>query len=81
MELTSQNPGYFLPQQFANPANPQVHREATAREILAQMPDGIAAVVAGVGTPGYGRQSKRGSIAGGYYGTPTWVRPRGLMEN
>ena len=52
MELTRQNPGYFLPQQFANPANPQIHRETTAREILAQMPDGIAAVVAGVGTGG-----------------------------
>ena len=52
VELTRENDDYFLPQQFANAANPQVHRQTTAREILAQMPDGIAAIVAGVGTGG-----------------------------
>jgi cysteine synthase A len=52
MELTRENPDYFLPQQFANQANPQAHRMTTAREILAQMPEGIAAIVAGVGTGG-----------------------------
>ena len=52
MELKRQNPDYFLPQQFANPANPRMHRETTAKEILEQMPDGVSAVVAGVGTGG-----------------------------
>ena len=52
MELKRQNPDYFLPQQFSNPANPRMHRETTAREILAQMPEGVTAVVAGVGTGG-----------------------------
>ena len=52
MEMTRDNPDYFLPQQFANQANPQIHRDTTAREILAQMPEGVAAVVAGVGTGG-----------------------------
>ena len=52
MELKRENPGYFLPQQFANQANPRMHRETTAKEIVAQMPEGVAAVVAGVGTGG-----------------------------
>lgn len=51
LELVEQNPNYFMPQQFENPANPQVHRETTAQEILAQM-DRIDAFVAGVGTGG-----------------------------
>src|SRR5256884_2590599 len=33
-ELAGQNPDYFMPQQFKNPANPEVHRKTTAREIL-----------------------------------------------
>ncbi len=41
----------FMPQQFENPANPDVHMRTTAREILADMPD-LAAFVAGVGTGG-----------------------------
>ena len=52
MALKRENPDYFLPQQFANPANPRMHRETTAKEIVAQMPEGVAAVVAGVGTGG-----------------------------
>ena len=52
MEMTRDNPDCFLPQQFANQANPQIHRDTTAREILAQMPEGVAAVVAGVGAAG-----------------------------
>jgi len=43
--------GYFMPQQFKNPANPEVHRETTALEVLAQLPD-LDAFVAGVGTGG-----------------------------
>jgi cysteine synthase A len=43
--------GYFMPLQFANPANPEVHRHTTAAEILDQMPD-LDAFVGGVGTGG-----------------------------
>ena len=52
-ELKSLDPtGVFMPQQFRNPANPQVHRETTAREILAEMDGQLDAFVAGVGTGG-----------------------------
>ncbi len=51
-ELVRQNPGYFLPQQFTNPANPDIHRRTTGREILEQMDSRVDALVAGVGTGG-----------------------------
>ena len=51
-ELTNENPRYFMPQQFENPANPEVHRRTTAREILAATGGKIDAFVAGVGTGG-----------------------------
>jgi len=44
--------GYFMPQQFQNPANPQVHRRTTGPEILRQCPDPIDYLVAGIGTGG-----------------------------
>jgi cysteine synthase A len=50
-EICRSHPGYFMPQQFANPANPQVHRETTAPELLEQF-ERIDAFVAGVGTGG-----------------------------
>ena len=50
-ELLRERSGYFMPQQFTNPANPEIHRRTTAREILDQVPD-IDAFVAGVGTGG-----------------------------
>jgi cysteine synthase A len=52
MELQAANPDYFLPQQFLNPANPEIHRRTTGREILAQMDGEIDVFVAGVGTGG-----------------------------
>ena len=49
-ELQKEN-GWFMPAQFDNPANPKIHRETTAVEILEALPD-VAAFVAGVGTGG-----------------------------
>ncbi len=50
-EIVSENPHYFMPQQFRNPANPEIHRRTTARELLKQF-SRIDAFVAGVGTGG-----------------------------
>lgn len=44
--------GYFMPQQFTNPANPEIHRRTTAREILEDTGGRLDAFVAGVGTGG-----------------------------
>src|SRR6478752_9199332 len=52
-ELCRKNKNHFMPQQFNNPANPEVHRRTTARELIAQLGDkGCDAFVAGVGTGG-----------------------------
>ena len=51
-ELVQKNPGYFMPQQFNNPANPEVHRRTTAEEILRDTGGRLDAFVAGVGTGG-----------------------------
>ena len=50
-EILRENPDYFMPQQFSNPANPEAHRKTTAKEILEQLPQ-IDAFVSGVGTGG-----------------------------
>jgi cysteine synthase A len=50
-EILSEHPDYFMPQQFSNPANPEVHRRTTAPELLQQF-ERIDAFVAGVGTGG-----------------------------
>jgi cysteine synthase A len=52
LELKRENPDYFLPQQFMNPANPEIHRRTTGREILEQLDGEVDAFVAGVGTGG-----------------------------
>jgi len=51
-ELVRNNPDYFMPQQFENPANPEIHRRTTAREILEATEGRLDAFVAGVGTGG-----------------------------
>jgi len=52
-EIVERTPGAFMPQQFDNPANPRVHAETTAREILHAMEGlSIDAFVGGVGTGG-----------------------------
>jgi cysteine synthase A len=51
-QLLKEHPDYFMPQQFENPANPRVHRETTAREILAATNGELDALVVGVGTGG-----------------------------
>jgi cysteine synthase A len=47
----AEHPDWYMPRQFENPANPEVHRRTTAVEILRQVP-GVTAFVAGVGTGG-----------------------------
>ncbi|MFQ5952224.1 MAG: cysteine synthase A [Candidatus Omnitrophota bacterium] len=51
-ELLKKTPNSFMPQQFKNEANPKVHRDTTAREILDDVGKEIDAFVAGVGTGG-----------------------------
>ncbi|KQL51396.1 cysteine synthase [Heyndrickxia shackletonii] len=50
-ELVKEN-GYFMPQQFQNEANPEIHRLTTGKEIVEQMGDQLDAFVAGIGTGG-----------------------------
>lgn len=52
-ELVASTPGAWMPQQFANPANIEMHLRTTAQEILADFPDGIDALITGVGTGGH----------------------------
>ena len=52
-ELSLTIPGSWIPQQFDNPANPEVHSRTTAQEILADFPDGIDVLITGVGTGGH----------------------------
>ena len=51
-EIVAANPGYFMPQQFKNPANPDIHRKTTAEEIWRDTDGAVDIVVCGVGTGG-----------------------------
>ena len=51
-EILSNTPGAFMPQQFKNPANPEIHRQTTAKEILDDTDGKLDMFVAGVGTGG-----------------------------
>jgi cysteine synthase A len=50
--LLDENPNWVMPQQFENPANPEIHRRTTAEEIWNDMEGAVDAVVSGVGTGG-----------------------------
>jgi len=52
-ELQAQTPGAWVPQQFENPANIDVHVRTTAQEILADFPEGLDYLITGVGTGGH----------------------------
>jgi cysteine synthase A len=52
-ELIAQTPGSWMPQQFENPANVEVHMRTTAHEILEDFPEGLDALITGVGTGGH----------------------------
>ncbi len=51
--LAADHPGAWIPQQFENPANPDIHVRTTAEEIAADFPDGIDVLITGVGTGGH----------------------------
>ena len=51
-ELAATDPRYFIPQQFENPANPEIHRKTTAEEIWRDTDGKVDILVAGVGTGG-----------------------------
>ncbi|MDO5623887.1 MAG: cysteine synthase A [Pseudomonadota bacterium] len=52
-QLVADTPGAWMPQQFDNPANVAVHEATTAEEILADFPEGLDALITGVGTGGH----------------------------
>jgi cysteine synthase A len=52
-ELVAATPGSWMPQQFENPANIDIHVRTTAQEILADFPNGIDVLITGVGTGGH----------------------------
>ena len=52
-ELVAATPNAWMPQQFDNPANTEIHRTTTAQEILNDFPDGIDFLITGVGTGGH----------------------------
>jgi cysteine synthase A len=62
-ELIEATPNSWMPQQFDNPANIDVHAKTTAQEILADFPDGLDYLITGVGTGGHitgvGRELKK----------------------
>jgi cysteine synthase A len=53
LELAERTPRSWIPSQFDNPANPAIHRSATAQEILDDFPEGLDYLITGVGTGGH----------------------------
>jgi len=52
-ELAASTPGGWMPQQFDNPANTEIHRKTSAQEIINDFPEGIDYLITGVGTGGH----------------------------
>jgi cysteine synthase A len=52
-ELAASDPNAWIPQQFENPSNVEVHARTTAQEIINDFPDGLDALITGVGTGGH----------------------------
>jgi cysteine synthase A len=52
-ELANTTPNAWIPQQFNNQANVEIHKNTTAQEILADFPDGLDYIITGVGTGGH----------------------------
>jgi cysteine synthase A len=52
-EVLAEQENGWMPMQFANPANTQVHKDTTAQEILEDFPDGLDYLITGVGTGGH----------------------------
>ncbi|PKL89568.1 MAG: cysteine synthase A [Ignavibacteriae bacterium HGW-Ignavibacteriae-2] len=52
-EIVEKTPGAWMPQQFENPANIEIHKKTTAEEIFKDFPDGIDFLITGVGTGGH----------------------------
>lgn len=52
-ELVAETPNGWMPQQFDNAANTEIHRKTTAQEILKDFPDGLDYLITGVGTGGH----------------------------
>jgi cysteine synthase A len=52
-QIAAETPKSWIPQQFENPANVEIHRRTTAQEILHDFPDGLDVLITGVGTGGH----------------------------
>jgi cysteine synthase A len=52
-EIVASTPKAWMPQQFENPANPEIHRRTTAQEIIRDFPEGLDVLITGVGTGGH----------------------------
>jgi cysteine synthase A len=52
-QLLAETPNSWMPMQFENPANTQIHKDTTAQEIIADFPDGLDYLITGVGTGGH----------------------------
>ena len=53
LEIVAATPGAWMPQQFDNPSNVEIHARTTAQEIAADFPSGVDALITGVGTGGH----------------------------
>lgn len=53
VEMTKSQPNTWMPSQFDNPANVEIHKNATAKEILKDFPNGVDYIITGVGTGGH----------------------------